>query len=85
MTESSPIKTKSVISEESIIIPHNGAPATQVRYLDAWGHESVALYIDECTYCDDERTNRSTFFPNHFASTRCQSGQRNHCTCDTCF
>lgn len=21
----------------------------------------------------------------HFASVRCESGRRNHCTCDTCF
>lgn len=25
------------------------------------------------------------FAPHHKASDRCQSGKRNHCTCDTCF
>ena len=23
--------------------------------------------------------------PPHFASPRCESGRRNHCSCDTCF
>jgi hypothetical protein len=23
--------------------------------------------------------------PAHFASRRCESGRRNHCTCDTCY
>lgn len=25
------------------------------------------------------------FAPRHQASSRCESGKRNHCTCDTCF
>ena len=27
----------------------------------------------------------NTFFPPHRASSLCQSGGHNHCTCDTCF
>lgn len=39
----------------------------------------------ECTYCDRLREEGKTFHPSHRASTRCQSGGHNHCTCDTCF
>jgi hypothetical protein len=39
----------------------------------------------ECAYCDRLRAERSTYHPNHNASPRCQSGRRDHCTCDTCF
>ena len=39
----------------------------------------------ECKYCDDMRARGATFFPSHDASRNCQSGGRNHCTCDTCF
>jgi len=39
----------------------------------------------ECQYCDDQRGQGSRFMPSHNASTRCRSGRRNHCTCDTCF
>lgn len=39
----------------------------------------------ECSYCDNQRTMDSTFFPSHNASSRCRSGGRSHCTCDTCF
>lgn len=41
--------------------------------------------VGECKYCDDERLAGSTFHPRHNASPRCESGGRNHCTCDTCF
>jgi hypothetical protein len=44
----------------------------------------------ECPTCDRDRakaneTGRVPFGPSHDASTRCQSGRRSHCTCDTCF
>ncbi len=28
---------------------------------------------------------RGSFGPPHDASPRCESGKRNHCTCDICF
>ena len=37
----------------------------------------------ECAYCDaygDE-----PMMPRHYASQRCESGKRPHCTCDICF
>ncbi len=42
-------------------------------------------YVDGCGECAGYRERKVQFFPNHYASERCQSGKRNHCTCDTCF
>jgi len=39
--------------------------------------------IANCEYC--KKIAASGFGPSHFASANCQSGRRNHCTCDTCF
>lgn len=39
----------------------------------------------ECAYCDREREAGNIMFPSHDASSRCESGKRSHCTCDTCF
>ena len=36
-----------------------------------------------CTYCDRHRD--EFMMPPHHASPRCESGKRNHCTCDLCF
>jgi len=44
-----------------------------------------AVFLQGCSYCDDERANHTTFFPPHRARRRCESGKRPHCTCDTCF
>lgn len=44
-------------------------------------------YDPECEYC--KKYNKPppaiVMCPSHEASERCQSGKRNHCTCDTCF
>jgi hypothetical protein len=39
----------------------------------------------ECKTCDEMRAKGETLFPSHDASGRCESGKRNHCTCDVCF
>lgn len=44
----------------------------------------------ECKTCDAERLDerqrcRVAFHPPHDASPRCESGGRNHCSCDVCF
>jgi len=39
----------------------------------------------ECAFCDRMRAEGADFFPDHDASSRCQSGAHDHCTCDTCF
>lgn len=39
----------------------------------------------ECSYCDRARATNDTMAPPHNASTRCQSGSHNHCTCDRCY
>lgn len=44
-----------------------------------------------CTFCQEEIYSQvnampyDVFCPRHKASSRCQSGKRAHCTCDTCF
>jgi hypothetical protein len=37
----------------------------------------------ECSYCDSHRTD--SMMPPHTASSQCESGKREHCTCDVCF
>lgn len=51
-------------------------PAWQRRHLADPG---------ECPFCDRMREYGVTFHPDHDASSSCQSGKREHCTCDTCF
>lgn len=41
--------------------------------------------VGECVSCDRARESSDTMAPRHTASDRCQSGKRNHCTCDTCY
>jgi hypothetical protein len=39
----------------------------------------------ECKYCDAERAEENEHHPSHDASERCESGKRNHCSCDACW
>ena len=39
--------------------------------------------VEDCTYCAAHKPGE--MMPPHDASPRCESGKRNHCTCDTCF
>lgn len=49
-------------------------------------NERGELTHDCCKVCVETGANRPhAFVPQHFASPRCQSGGRNHCTCDICF
>ncbi len=42
------------------------------------------FWVEEgCPSC--AREVKGGFFPPHDASSRCESGKRSHCTCDTCF
>lgn len=68
------------MTEEQITF--RGEPATRVRGDKSW---QCAVYIDGCPYCEREKEAGEFFFPNHHASSRCESGGHNHCTCDTCF
>ena len=38
--------------------------------------------IAACTFC---QSFKGKMHPPHFASPNCESGKRNHCTCDICF
>ena len=82
--------------EKTEQIEYHGVPATRVTYRTTYvvddgtpesskSYDSSVTYVDECRYCEDQKAEESTFFPSHFASARCQSGQHSHCTCDTCF
>jgi hypothetical protein len=55
-------------------------PPTSKQFISA-EDEAVA----PCTYCTSEAAIGNSFFPYHYASGACQSGMRNHCTCDTCY
>jgi len=54
-------------------------------YADGTGYRVVAFGI--CSFCDHMRADWGPggFFPSHTAMRGCESGKRNHCTCDTCF
>lgn len=45
--------------------------------------ERYRLPNGQCKYCDEHRDDQ--MMPSHTASSRCESGKRPHCTCDTCF
>ena len=77
-------KAQTIKSTEAL--EWHGDAAVRVRYAtEGSTYEPVGIYVDGCTYCQGERERGNTFFPSHHASERCQSGKRNHCTCDTCF
>ena len=38
--------------------------------------------MDDCQYCE---STKGQMAPDHDASPRCESGGRNHCSCDICF
>ena len=42
-------------------------------------------YAEGCETCEGYKERGLTTHESHYASPRCQSGHRNHCTCDTCF
>jgi len=54
-------------------LEHHAVPLNARRHRVPFG---------ECHHCD---MNAQSFGPSHDASPRCESGKRNHCTCDTCF
>lgn len=49
--------------------------------------ESIGQLDPHCLGCVEQYAaapNR-VYGPSHRPSTRCESGQRSHCTCDVCF
>ena len=48
-------------------------------------HGSGKAPKGECKQCDDFREKGETSHPPHNASKRCESGSKNHCSCDICF
>lgn len=53
--------------------------------------ESLAELDPNCKMCQEifypayREGKDFVFAPRHKASSRCESGKNNHCTCDTCF
>lgn len=49
--------------------------------------EAAGMIDPNCRGCREwyEHPTASPFAPSHQASSNCESGQRPHCTCDTCF
>ncbi len=41
-------------------------------------------YVDGCKFCEEIKANDG-FGPYHDAGNGCESGKRDHCTCDSCF
>lgn len=78
----------SVYTEERLT--WKGDPAMRVSFakpssIGTKPHREVAIYALGCAYCESERDKEETFFPSHWASDRCESGKRPHCSCDVCF
>lgn len=49
--------------------------------------EAAGTIVRDCPGCRYwyEHPQADPFAPGHKASPRCESGQHDHCTCDTCF
>lgn len=53
--------------------------------------ERIGALDPTCSMCREEfydkvpQPEHLPFMPSHKASSRCESGKRSHCTCDTCF
>lgn len=45
-------------------------------------NQSRQLEENNCGYCRD---NKGKMHPPHNASSHCESGKKNHCSCDRCF
>jgi hypothetical protein len=62
-----------------------GLPAHRVTFKSLSSHKRSAIYVDGCKSCDYEKSVGETYFPSHFAGSRCESQSRNHCTCSICY
>lgn len=65
-------------SSERVRVVGTGSLGSAVTYRGS-------VYVVDCAYCVAQLRERESFFPPHSARASCQSGCRDHCTCDTCF
>ena len=42
-------------------------------------------HVEGCSTCEHIKNDNGGFGPSHDASHGCESGKRDHCTCDFCF
>lgn len=65
-------------------------PRQEAQTGDEWRARNQANgnYDPNCVGCEERKTAInpwSVFAPNHKASSGCESGKREHCTCNYCF
>ncbi len=58
----------------------------RIKYLESIGElDSNCKMCQEIFYPQHRKGNFNVFAPRHKAMSHCESGKRNHCTCDSCF
>jgi hypothetical protein len=70
------------------VITEDGArPMTAQEKRLARGERMQVQRDGSCEFCNKwgPAPGEIKLFPSHDPSTRCESGKRSHCTCDTCF
>lgn len=73
-------RTKTVLHDYDI----EGAEHARLKFAKQFPSYVLRRHkLPSCPYCEGEGSN--DFHPSHDASPRCESGGRNHCSCDTCF
>ena len=58
-------------------------PEDEVHTEGTRPYRSRYTKMEGCAGCLESLTD--PFFPAHFAAEGCESGKRNHCTCDVCW
>lgn len=61
----------------------DGRPSVATSVVRVKAARVIRAFDGECAYCD--RNRHDNMMPPHDASSRCESGKHNHCTCDICF
>lgn len=64
--------------------PSNPTGASDARITKVYKGTQVLRDAD-CPICLPAMQGVEKMVPYHEASPRCESGKRNHCSCDTCF
>jgi hypothetical protein len=65
--------------------PSNPTGASEARIVKVVHGQRTLRSPQDCDLCKYAMEHRSEPVPYHDASERCESGKREHCSCDTCF
>lgn len=79
------LATVTVTPEIRPMIPETETRAEAIARWEARGDLDPACHICRREWYASDEMPQDVFAPRHKASDNCQSGQRPHCTCDTCF